>query len=171
MTARFGVTFHNPTRFTTLQLFNFIQFRKMRRSQANGSNKIANRGRKPSLPRLRLPGNKPACPPDSVFLISPSPVTRPLAAVNVLDRSSNGAKIKRETTRPDINETVRRTAARCRDQGSRTTRLSVSVPLELDEVVLVQRLSRLPADLKISPAPMIDPDSATIKTPTAALPA
>jgi hypothetical protein len=30
---------------------------------------------------------------------------------------------------------------------------------------------RLPADLKISPAAVIYPDSATIKTPTAALPA
>jgi hypothetical protein len=35
----------------------------------------------------------------------------------------------------------------------------------------MQQLSRLPADLKISPAAVIDPDSTTIKTPTAALPA
>ncbi len=31
MTARFGVTYRNPTRFTTLQLFNFIQCWKMNR--------------------------------------------------------------------------------------------------------------------------------------------
>jgi len=35
----------------------------------------------------------------------------------------------------------------------------------------MQQLSRLPADLKISPAAVIDPDSTTIKTPTVALPA